>query len=64
MYWTGMDSATGEAVHVARGDRERAMQRALLQFKKPENRELVREALIQAGRRDLIGSGQKCLIRS
>ena len=40
------------------------MQRALLQFKKPENRELVREALIQAGRRDLIGSGQKCLIRS
>jgi uncharacterized radical SAM protein YgiQ len=64
MYWTGMDPATGEAIHVARGDRERAMQRALLQFKKPENRELVREALIQAGRRDLIGSGQKCLIRS
>jgi uncharacterized radical SAM protein YgiQ len=63
MYWTGMDPATGEAVHVARGERERAMQRALLQFNKPENRELVREALILAGRRDLIGSGPKCLIR-
>jgi hypothetical protein len=39
------------------------MQRALLQFNKPENRELVREALILAGRRDLIGSGPKYLIR-
>jgi uncharacterized radical SAM protein YgiQ len=63
MYWTGMDPATGDAVHVARGERERAMQRALLQFNKPENRELVREALILAGRRDLIGSGPKCLVR-
>jgi uncharacterized radical SAM protein YgiQ len=63
MYWTGRDPGTGEAVRVARGDRERAMQRALLQYKKPENRELVREALVEAGRRDLIGSGSKCLIR-
>jgi uncharacterized radical SAM protein YgiQ len=62
MYWTGEDPLTGEAVHVARGERERAMQRALLQFKKPENRELVREALILAGRRDLIGKGPKCLV--
>ncbi|MGA2545581.1 MAG: YgiQ family radical SAM protein [Rectinemataceae bacterium] len=63
MYWTGMDPTTGDAVHVARGERERAMQRALLQFNKPENRELVHEALILAGRRDLIGSGPKCLVR-
>ncbi len=63
MYWTGLDPATGLAVHVARGDRERAMQRALLQYDRPENRELVREALIAAGRRDLIGTGPKCLIR-
>ena len=63
MYWTGIDPASGEKVHVARGEHERAMQRALLQYKKPENRELVREALMTAGRRDLIGSGPKCLIR-
>jgi uncharacterized radical SAM protein YgiQ len=64
MYWTGLDPATGKAVHVARGERERAMQRALLQYKKPANRELVREALIAASRRDLIGNGPKCLIKS
>jgi uncharacterized radical SAM protein YgiQ len=63
MYWTGLDPTSGEAVHVARGEHERAMQRALLQYKKPENRELVREALLAAGRRDLIGGGAKCLIR-
>jgi uncharacterized radical SAM protein YgiQ len=63
MYWTGLDPATDEAVHVARGERERSLQRALLQYKKPENRELVREALIAANRRDLIGPGPKCLIR-
>jgi hypothetical protein len=63
MYWTGIDPASGEKVHVARGEHERAMQRALLQYKKPENRELVREALLTAGRRDLIGNGSKCLIR-
>jgi len=63
MYWTGLDPLTGEAVYVARGERERALQRALLQFRKPENRELVREALVKAGRRDLIGSGRHCLIR-
>jgi hypothetical protein len=40
------------------------MQRALLQYKKPENRDLVREALSLAGRKDLIGEGPKCLIRS
>jgi uncharacterized radical SAM protein YgiQ len=62
MYWTGRDPRTGEPVYVARGERERAMQRALLHYKKPGNRELVREALILAGRRDLIGKGPSCLI--
>jgi uncharacterized radical SAM protein YgiQ len=62
MYWTGADPLTGEALHVARGAHERAQQRALLQFNKPENRELVRGALIEAGRRDLIGRGPKCLV--
>jgi len=62
MYWTGMNPLTGEAVYVARGAHERAMQRALLQFNKPENHSLVRQALIEAGRRDLIGRGPKCLV--
>jgi uncharacterized radical SAM protein YgiQ len=63
MYWTGLDPLTGKAVHVATGAHERALQRALLQFNKPENRELVKEALLAAGRRDLIGNGPKCLVR-
>jgi uncharacterized radical SAM protein YgiQ len=63
MYRTGRDPLTGEAVYVARGERERAMQRALLQYTKPVNRELVREALVLAGREDLIGPGPRCLIR-
>jgi uncharacterized radical SAM protein YgiQ len=62
MYWTGLDPMTGSPVPVAGGARERAMQRALLQYRKPENRELVREALVAAGRRDLIGRGKRCLI--
>jgi uncharacterized radical SAM protein YgiQ len=63
MYWTGIDPLSGQPVHVARGAHERALQRALLQFNKPENRELVREALVAAGRSDLIGEGRKCLVR-
>ncbi len=62
MYCTGLDPMSGDPVHVARGARERALQRALLQYSKPENRELVREALVAAGRRDLIGTGRRCLI--
>jgi uncharacterized radical SAM protein YgiQ len=62
MYWTGLDPLTGTKVHVATGARERALQRALLQYRKPEHRDLVREALLQAGRGDLIGPGKKCLI--
>ena len=62
MYWTGIDPLTGRPVQVARGARERSLQRALLQYSKPENRKLVREALLEAGRADLIGSGPRCLI--
>jgi len=64
MYYTGIDPMTGEKVYVPRGERERRLQRALLQFWKPENYFLVREALQLAGRTDLIGSGPQCLIPS
>lgn len=63
MYWTGLDPLSGEAVYVARGAHERALQRALIQYSKPENRDLVREALLTAGRRDLIGRGPACLVQ-
>ena len=62
MYYTGIDPMTGEEVHVDRQLRDRKMQRALLQFFKPENYFEVRRALEQAGRQDLIGSGCDCLI--
>jgi uncharacterized radical SAM protein YgiQ len=62
VYYTGIDPFTRQQVHVARGLRDRKMQRALMQFFKPENWFTVREALLQAGRQDLIGSGCDCLI--
>src|SRR6202022_38056 len=62
MYYTGIHPFTGEAVYVARGLGDRKMERALMQFFKPENYFQVREALIQAGRADLIGGGCDCLI--
>src|SRR5262249_827005 len=62
MYYTGVDPFTGKEVYIARHLKDRKMQRALLQFFKPENWFTVREALIQAGRQDLIGSGCDCLI--
>jgi uncharacterized radical SAM protein YgiQ len=62
MYYTGLDPFTGKEVHVARHLRDRRVQRALLQFFKPENYFEVRKALLAAGRRDLIGSGCDCLI--
>src|SRR5262245_47888486 len=62
MYYTGIDPFTKQEVYVAKGLRDRKMQRALMQFFKPENWFMVREALIQAGRQDLIGSGCDCLI--
>jgi hypothetical protein len=62
MWYTGVDPMTGRPVEVARHLRDRKLQRALMQFFKPENYFAVREALIQAGRQDLIGSGCDCLI--
>lgn len=62
MFYTGLDPYTMEKVYVPTTAKEKAMQRALLQYFKPQNRELVLEALKKAGRRDLIGSSPKCLI--
>ena len=62
MYHTGIDPFTGQEVYVAKHLRDRKLQRALLQFFKPENYFEVRQALQQAGRQDLIGSGCDCLI--
>lgn len=62
LYYTGIDPFTKKKVHVAKGLKDRKMQRALMQFFKPANWFTVREALIQAGRQDLIGSGCDCLI--
>lgn len=63
MYYTGIDPRDERDVYVCRNPHEKAMQRALIQYKKPGNYELVREALVKAGRQDLIGFGPKCLIR-
>lgn len=62
MYYTGYDPLTMKPVYVARNPHEKAMQRALIQFKNPKNRRLVREALHRAHREDLIGYGPKCLV--
>ena len=62
LYYTGIDPFSKKPVTVAKGMRDRKMQRALMQFFKPENWFTVREALIEAGRQDLIGSGCDCLI--
>jgi hypothetical protein len=62
MFYTGIDPFTKKAVYVAQHLRDRKLQRALLQFFKPENWFTVREALIEAGRQDLIGGGCDCLI--
>ena len=63
MYYTGVDPRTMKPIYVAHDPHEKAMQRALIQYRKPENYKLVREALEKEGRRDLIGYGPKCLIR-
>jgi radical SAM superfamily enzyme YgiQ (UPF0313 family) len=61
MYYTGLDPFTLEPVHVPKGQ-EKKIQRALLQYKDPKNRDLVYEGLVIAGREDLIGDCDKCLI--
>lgn len=62
MFYTGLDPRTMQPVFVPRTPHDKAMQRALLQYKKPQNRKLVLEALRLAGREDLIGYGKNCLI--
>ncbi len=63
MYYTGIDPRDGKAVYVCRNPHEKAMQRALIQYRDPKNYELVKEALQRAGREELIGFGKECLIR-
>lgn len=63
MYHTGIDPTTMQPVYVAKSFHEKAMQRALLQWKRPDKRRLVVEALKEAGREDLIGFGPGCLVR-
>ncbi|HIQ80086.1 MAG TPA: YgiQ family radical SAM protein [Candidatus Scatavimonas merdigallinarum] len=62
MFYTGMDPYTLQQVYVPKTAHEKAMQRALLQYFQPKNRELVIEALLLAGREDLIGTDKKCLV--
>ena len=62
MYYTDLDPRTMKEVYVPKNPREKAMQRALIQYRNPKNYELVHEALIKADRKDLIGYGEKCLI--
>ena len=63
MYYTGLDPRTMEAVYVPKNPHEKAMQRALIQYRNPANYNLVKEALVKAGRTDLIGFDEQCLIR-
>jgi len=63
MFYTGLDPYTLKEVYVPRTDQEKAMQRALLQYFNPKNKDLVISALKTAGRSDLIGMGNDCLVR-
>ncbi len=63
MYHSGLNPFTMQPVYVPRADEMRKMQRALLQFNKPQNHNLVKKALLAANRKDLIGNGIDCLIR-
>ena len=62
MYYTGIDPRTGESVYIPKDPHEKAMQRALIQYRDPKLYDLVKEALIKCGRQDLIGFGPECLI--
>lgn len=63
MYYTGLDPRTMKPVYVPINPHEKAMQRALIQYRNPKNYDLVHEALVKAGRTDLIGFDKNCLIR-
>jgi len=62
MWWTGLDPRTLQPIETVRSPHEKALQRALLQFRDPKNHKLVREALVKAGREDLIGRGPRFLV--
>ena len=64
MFYTGLDPYTMKEIYVAKDPHEKALQRALLQYFDPRKKELVIEALRKAGRSDLIGNGEKCLVRA
>ena len=64
IFYTGLDPITMKPVYVPKTKEEKAMQRALLQFSNPKNYNIVYDALMKAGREDLIGNGPKCLIKS
>ncbi len=63
MYYTGVDPRTMQPVYVPKNPHEKAMQRALIQYRDPKNYDLVKEALLKEHREDLIGFGPECLIR-
>ena len=63
MYYTGLDPRTMKEVYTPKSPHEKAMQRALIQYRNPKNYDLVLEALKLAGREDLIGYDKRCLIR-
>ena len=63
MWYTGLDPRTMQPVFVPKTPHDKALQRALMQWRKPQNRKLVLEALHKTGREDLIGYGKHCLIR-
>ncbi len=62
MFYTGLDPYTMKKVYVPKTPEEKAMQRALLQYFRPQNKPIVIKALLKAGRKDLIGKGKKCLV--
>ena len=63
MYYTGVDPRTIKSVYTPKSAHEKALQRALIQYRDPKNHDLAIEALRKAGRDDLIGFGERCLVR-
>ena len=64
MFYTGLDPRNMKPIYIAKDPREKELQRALMQYRFPENAAKVREALRKAGRTDLIGNGPKCLVKA
>ncbi|MCK7486424.1 MAG: DUF3362 domain-containing protein [Bacillus subtilis] len=63
MFYTELDPRTMKRIYVPKSPNDKAMQRALIQYRAPQNHDLVKEALEKAGRTDLIGFAPECLIR-